>query len=81
MKVKDYLNHLNKIIKENPQIKEYELIYSIDDEGNEYNKVNNLPAIVQVENIEENRFLEIVGFYENGCEDINKKDCNALIIN
>ena len=40
MKFKDYLNNLNKQLKENPEIGEYETIYSIDDEGNGYQIVN-----------------------------------------
>jgi len=39
MKFKDYVNNLNKQLQLNPEIGEYETIYSIDDEGNAFHEV------------------------------------------
>lgn len=78
MKFKEYLAELNKMAKEQPDKLECEMIYSHDDEGNFYQKVHNMPAFVQVEDLTQYD-LEIVGF--DGDENIAIEDCNAIIIN
>jgi hypothetical protein len=45
MKLKEYIKHLNQIIKENPANADLEVIYSKDDEGNSYSSVNYLPTV------------------------------------
>lgn len=45
MKLKEYLEEINKLIKENPHILEYELVCSSDDEGNDFNPVYYGPTI------------------------------------
>lgn len=45
MKVKEYLDNFNELIKERPEILEYDLVYSSDDEGNNYNKIFYTPGI------------------------------------
>jgi len=59
MKLKQYLKELNAIVLLRPEALEFEMIYSTDDEGNEYNKVNNIPSLISISNIDDNRFLEI----------------------
>jgi hypothetical protein len=59
MKLKQYLKELNAIVFLHPEALEFEMIYSTDDEGNEYNKVNNVPSLISISNIDDNRFLEI----------------------
>lgn len=71
MKLKTYIDHLNKMVIENPNILNFELIYSHDDEGNEFQKVFNLPEIAIVENINEDRYLNL----------LPKGNENAIIIN
>jgi hypothetical protein len=44
MKLKDYIKELNKIVKSNPAAKEYEVVYSCDDEGNAFCPVNFTPS-------------------------------------
>jgi hypothetical protein len=39
MKLSEYLEHLNKVVKNNPKSLEFEVISSIDDEGNGYSPV------------------------------------------
>ncbi len=39
MKLEEYLKELNKLVKENPELLEAEVITSIDDEGNGFNRV------------------------------------------
>ena len=45
MTLKKYLKHLNKIVEKNPEALKYELIYSKDDEGNEFSKVLYKPSL------------------------------------
>lgn len=44
MKLKEYLDALNEIVKENPKALEFEVISSIDEEGNGYNEVFYTPS-------------------------------------
>lgn len=57
------------------------LMYSIDDEGNGYNKVNNLPGLCEVTSMED---LEPIGYYNGDPDDpdnIKPEDANYIIIN
>ena len=59
MKLKEYLKELNKLIAFHPEAMNYEVIYAHDDEGNEFQKVNCIPALLPINNIEDDRYLEI----------------------
>ena len=78
MTLKNYIKYLTKIVKENPSYKDCIVIYAEDDEGNGYQEVHNMPAFLQVHDVNE-RDLEIVGYL--GEENIDKQDINAIIIN
>lgn len=45
MKLKEYLKALKKLAKENPQTLEFDVIYSSDDEGNDFQKTVYTPTI------------------------------------
>jgi hypothetical protein len=45
MKLKKYIENLNKLVKENPEISDYEVVYSSDDEGNNYHNFFCSPSI------------------------------------
>lgn len=77
--LKDYLKSLQELIKKYPEAIEYTVIYSHDDEGNEFQKVGAEPTLCQIENINFYRHLELVGYLDE--ENIDRKDCNAVIIN
>lgn len=79
MKLKEYIDKLNQLIEDYPKALGMEVIYSHDDEGNEYQKLWASPTLCQVEDIKTSRFIEIVGF--NGDEDILIEYCNAVCIN
>lgn len=79
MTLAEYIKGLNALIKRNPIAKDLTVIYSSDEEGNEYKRVIFSPAIAQVHDIEEERWIELVGFY--GEDDIEIEDCNAVCIN
>lgn len=79
--LKNYLKSLQELIEKYPEASEYPIIYSHDDEGNEYQRVINEPTLCQLEdpNQKSYRFLELVGFHDGN--DILREDCNAVIIN
>ena len=45
MKLKEYLEELNKMVLENPEILEYVVVYSRDDEGNGFQEVHYTPDL------------------------------------
>jgi hypothetical protein len=45
MKLKEFLENLNELVKENPQVLEYEVIYAKDDEGNGFREVVYTPSV------------------------------------
>ena len=79
--LREYLNHLQKLVDSNPKCANYPVIYSHDDEGNEYQRVINFPSLCQLHEPEQKnyRFLELVGCEED--EHINSADCNTILIN
>ena len=48
MKVKEYLQTLVLMVKLNPKIEEFDLIYSSDDEGNDFKPVIFSPTLMEV---------------------------------
>jgi hypothetical protein len=65
---KQYVQDLNKFLEENPNTAEYHVIYSKDDEGNEYNRVAFDPCVCHYDDVE---------------REVQFSDCilNAVIIN
>jgi hypothetical protein len=45
MKLKEYIDNLNDQVKDNPEILNYDVIYSSDDEGNDFDLVVYTPTI------------------------------------
>jgi hypothetical protein len=81
-KVKDLLKNLTKLVEECPECAEYPIIYSHDDEGNQYQKVSFQPALCQIEfDKKAGPYVELVEFYIEGRSKITLKECNAVIIN
>lgn len=87
MTFKEYTKRCNELIKKYPKCADFEVVYASDDEGNEYAKCYSMPTITQIEDLSQNRFLELVGFFddskiqEDKDRDIAFTDCNAVIIN
>ena len=44
MKLREYIENLNKLATEHPEYLDLDVIYASDDEGNYYNEVNYEPA-------------------------------------
>ena len=49
-----YVETLVDMLKRNPEIEDYTVIYSSDDEGNTYSKVNFTPTIMLSEGLDNN---------------------------
>jgi len=72
--VKQLLKNLQELVKLKPECENYQIIYSHDDEGNEYQGVIYEPSLCKARNedgsslnLKQNyRFLELVGFYGDG---------------
>lgn len=75
MKLKQYLDHITKLINEHPEALECEMIYAQDDEGNGYQKVDHIPSICYTPEIKKYYIEEV--YFEK--EDYKKP--NAVCIN
>ena len=78
--VRNLIDYLHKLIEDDPRVEDLPIIYSSDDEGNNYQKVHNLPELTQVEDLNAWN-LEVVGYYDEDSDEIVKEDCNCVIIN
>jgi len=47
MKLGEYIKTLQGMVKENPELKNYEVVYSADDEGNQFQAVYFSPTVGQ----------------------------------
>jgi len=45
IKLKEYIANLNKLAKKHPEALTMDVVYSIDDEGNGFQKINYAPQI------------------------------------
>lgn len=45
MKLKDYMTTLEKLVKENPKCLDMDIVYGVDDEGNEFIPVSYEPQV------------------------------------
>lgn len=58
MTVKKYVDTLIEMLKKNPEIENYEVIYSSDDEGNSYQKVHFTPTVMLADGLE-NAYIKV----------------------
>jgi len=58
MKLQEYLDNLLLMVKDNPKIADFEVIYSHDDEGNEFQKVWMPPSLMRIDDLSQDRNLE-----------------------
>lgn len=75
MTLKEYLLHLQTLIKDNPEAMDLEVVSSIDQEGNAFFKVFETPAIGVFEN---GQFYPDDSLEEDGYD---KNDINAISLN
>ena len=57
MKLKTYIESLQLLTKNHPERLDWEVIYSADDEGNAFLKVNFEPSLFQAEDLSQ-RYIE-----------------------
>jgi len=77
MILKVYLERLEHLIKQNPKILNHQVIYSHDDEGNEYQKVYFEPSLCTIKDLSQ-QYLEL----EEPIYDVtDETETNAVIIN
>jgi len=80
MILREYLNSIILMIKNNPEIENYEVVYARDDEGNQYDKVVFTPSLMQMSNINDSRDLEQVYIADDSVM-LPGEDYNAICIN
>lgn len=54
MKFIEYVEKLNKFLEQHPNTKDYNVVYSVDEEGNSYNFLYNGPRIGFYDEVELN---------------------------
>jgi len=80
MTVREYLNSIILMVKNNPEIENYEVVYARDDEGNQYDKVIFTPTLMQMSNINDSRDLEQVYIADDSVM-LPGEDYNTMCIN
>jgi hypothetical protein len=80
MTVREYLNSIILMVKNNPEIENYEVVYARDDEGNQFDKVVFTPTLMQMSNINDSRDLEQVYIADDSVM-LPGEDYNAMCIN
>jgi hypothetical protein len=80
MTVREYLNSIILMVKNNPEIENYEVVYARDDEGNQFDKVIFTPTLMQMSNINDSRDLEQVYIAEDSVM-LPGEDYNTMCIN
>ncbi len=63
------------MVKNNPEIEHYEVIYSADDEGNTFQKVNFTPTVMIADGLE-NAYVKV-----QSAMNIHDVDANVLCVN
>lgn len=69
MNLREYLEKLNKLVEENPNYLELEVIYSSDDEGNSYSNIHHEPTPVFIEEDEGDKYCYDKENYEEEYEE------------
>jgi len=72
MQFKEFAKNINKLLKEHPEIAKFEVITSIDDEGNSFNTINYFPTIGRYNSKKQDFKHEIKSL---------KKKSNAVCVN
>lgn len=79
MKLRDYIDGLNELVKEMPEALDFDVVSASDDEGNSYHIVNFGPSIGHFDT-EERDFLSAEG-WEPWDDNDEMPENNAVCIN
>jgi hypothetical protein len=75
MTIQEYFNDLQELLATYPEAKDYEVIFSIDDEGNSFNRACYPPSIGKYEGSD---FISKGSFDEY---DVDDSEANAICLN
>jgi hypothetical protein len=87
--LKEYLDYLNQMIKEDPRILEYPLVTASDDEGNEFHPVFTYPSLAHTPDPKKHSIspYDIKMFHDETHSDFDKtvhctaNEHNVIILN
>lgn len=76
MKLEQYIKQLSELVEANPEYSKLDVIYAIDDEGNDFNKIGFAPSLGNLSS--DGDFTQVENF-----EDIDEDDqvINSVCIN
>ena len=74
----DLLKDITTLLTEHPEWANLPIIYSSDDEGNNYQKIHNGLSPAEIYDLNE-RNLDLIGFLEG--DGIDERDINCICIN
>jgi len=79
MKLREYIKYLKQL---EDKYSDFDVIYSRDDEGNDYHHITYEAALCKVDNLK-SYYLEVDGFYrgDNKNNSAKEDECNAICIN
>lgn len=81
MKLKEFLENINKRIKEDPSLLELDLYAAVDDEGNGYNSLGYFPSIRYIDKSEcQHRPEYLLAEEEFEDPDYDKEDYKQVLL-
>lgn len=80
MKLKDFLENINQMIQENPDLLEFEVVYAKDDEGNEFDNITYEPSLGYFDVADWN-FIHKDNFEEMQDDGWDDLEVNSICIN
>jgi hypothetical protein len=85
VKLHKFIDNLNKLVEENPKAKDFDVIYSIDDEGNAFDNVYFSPTIGNLSNDQfrtQDYIEELIEEYpDENLENLENLEVNSVCIN
>lgn len=79
MKLKQFLEAIQHHTKDIPNRDDLEVVFSVDDEGNEYKKAFYEPTLCKIESaISDSNYITAIEMLEDG--EIEKEDINAICV-
>ena len=86
MKFKAYVESLNKLLEDRPEVAEFDVVTSKDDEGNGYQLVENPPSLFSVLDIDVRHLEPDIEMLKRAGEGVDTKSedfkrLNCIIVN
>ena len=77
MKLKQYIKNLNDLVRDKPELLQYDVLHSRDEEGNGYEKIYYEPSLGHLEG----GVFEVGQYYKENPEEYEGFEINAICIN